>query len=52
MYKRQVEKKGVKWYRKVAEPSDSFMVRWHLDDAESSWVRQAPENASRDDKEI
>ena len=43
-------KKGGKWYRGVVEPADCFMARWHRDEAESSWLRHAAEDAKKDDK--
>ena len=43
-------KKGGKWYRGVVEEAECFMTRWHRDDAESSWLRHAIEDAKSDDK--
>ena len=43
-------KKGGKWYRGVVEAAECFMARWHKDDAESSWLRHATEDAKSDDK--
>ena len=43
-------KKGGKWYRGVVEAADCFMTRWHRDEAESSWLRHATEDAKSDDK--
>ena len=39
-----------KWYRGVVEEADCFMARWHRDEAESSWLRHAAEDAKSDDK--
>ena len=38
-------KKGGKWYRRVVEAAECFMARWHKDEAESSWLRHAAEDA-------
>ena len=43
-------KKGGKWYRRVVEAAECFMKRWHRDEAESSWLRHATEDAKSDDK--
>ena len=43
-------KKGGKWYRGVVEAAECFMTRWHRDEAESSWLRHATEDAKSDDK--
>ena len=43
-------KKGWKWYRGVVETAECFMTRWHRDEAVSSWLRHATENAKSDDK--
>ena len=42
--------KGGKWYRGVVEAAECFMTRWHRDEAESSWLRHATEDAKSDDK--
>ena len=44
-------KKGGKWYRGVVEAAECFMTRWHRDEAESSWLRHATEDAKSDVKE-
>ena len=43
-------KKGGKWYRGVVEAAECFMTRWHRDEAESSWLRHAADDANSDDK--
>ena len=43
-------KKGGKWYRGVVEAAEYFMTRWHRNEAESSWLRHATEDAKSDDK--
>ena len=43
-------KKGGKRYRGVVETAECFMTRWHSDEAESSWLRHAAEDAKSDDK--
>ena len=43
-------KKGGKWYRGVIEAAECFMTRWHRDEAGSSWLRHAAEDAKSDDK--
>ena len=43
-------KKGGKWYRGVVEAAEIFVTRWHRDEAESSWLRHATEDAKSDDK--
>ena len=43
-------KKGGKWYRGVVEAAESFMTRWHRDEAESSWLLHATEDAKSVDK--
>ena len=48
---RTAAKKGGKWYRGVVEAAECFMTRWHRDEAESSWLRHATEDAKSDDKE-
>ena len=42
-------RKGGKWYRGVVEAAECFM-RWHMDEAESSWLRRATEDAKSDGK--
>ena len=42
--------KGGKWYRGVVEAAECFMTRWHRDEADSSWLRHAPEDAKSGDK--
>ena len=44
-------KTGGKWYRGVVEAAECFMTRWHRDEAESSWLRHATEDAKSDVKE-
>ena len=41
-------KKGGKLYRGVVEAAECFMTRWHRDEAESSWLRHATEDARSD----
>ena len=43
-------KKGGRWYRGVVEAVVCLMARWHRDEAESSWLRHAEEDAKSDDK--
>ena len=43
-------KKGGKWCWGVVEAAECFMTRWHRDEAESSWLRHATEDAKSDDK--
>ena len=43
-------KKGRKWYRGVVEAAARFMTRWHRDEAESSWLHHATEDAKSDGK--
>ena len=43
-------KKGGKWYRGVVEAAECFMTRWYRDEAESSWLRHATEDAKGGDK--
>ena len=43
-------KTGGKWYREVVESAECFMTRWQKDEAESSWLRHATEDAKSDDK--
>ena len=43
-------KKGGKWYRGVVEAAECFMTRWHRDEAESSSLCHATEDAESDDK--
>ena len=43
-------KKGGKSYRGVVEAAECFMTRWYRDEAESSWLRRATEDAKSDDK--
>ena len=45
-----VAKKGAKWYRGVVEAAECVMARWHRDEAESSWLRRAAEDAKSDEK--
>ena len=42
--------KGGKWCRGVVEAAECFMTRWHRDEAESSWLHHAAEDAKTDDK--
>ena len=42
-------KKGRKWYRGVVEAAESFVSRWHRDEAESSWLRHTTEDGPRSD---
>ena len=42
-------KKGGKWYRGVVEAADCFMTKWRREEAESSWLRHATEDAKGDD---
>ena len=42
--------KGGKWYRGVVEAAECFMTRWHREEAESSWLRHATEDAKSDEK--
>ena len=44
------EKSG-KWYRVVVEAAEYFMARWNRDEAESSWLRHAAEDAKSNVKE-
>ena len=46
-----VAKKGGKWYRGVVEEAKCFMM-WLRDEAESSWLRHATEDAKSDDKGV
>ena len=41
---------GGKWYRGVVQAAECFVTRWHRDEAESSWLRHATEDAKSDDK--
>ena len=43
-------KQGRKWYQGVVEAAECLMTRWHRDEAESSWLRHAAEDAKSDDK--
>ena len=36
--------------REVVEAVACFMARWHMDEAESSWLRHAAEDAKSVDK--
>ena len=47
---RTAAKKGGKWYRGVVEVTESFVTRSRRDEAESSWLRHATEDAKSDDK--
>ena len=42
--------KGGKYCRGVVEAAEYFMMRWHRDEAESSWLRHTTEDAKSDDK--
>ena len=44
-------KKGGKWYRGVVVAAECLMARWHRDEAESSRLRHAADDAKSDDKE-
>ena len=37
-------------HRGVVEAAECFMTRWHRDEAESSWLRHAADDANSDDK--
>ena len=50
MFWRTAAKKGGKWYRGVVEVTESFVTRSRRDEAESSWLRHAKEDAKSDDK--
>ena len=41
---------GGKWYRGVVQAAECFVTRWHRDEAESSWLRHATEDARSDDR--
>ena len=41
--------KDGKWYRGVVEAAECFMARWHRDEAESSWLHHAAEDAKSED---
>ena len=43
-------KNGGNWNRGVVEAAECFMTRWHRDEAESSWLSHATEDANSDDK--
>ena len=43
-------KKGGKWYRGVVEAVECLMARWHMYEAESSWLCHAAEDAKSDVK--
>ena len=36
--------------RGVVEAAECFIMRWHRDEAESSWLRRETEDAKSDDK--
>ena len=43
-------KKGGRWYPGVVEAAECFITRWHKDEAKSSWLRHAADDAKSDDK--
>lgn len=43
-------KKSEKWRPGVFKAANCFMARWHRDEAEVSWLRNAAEDAQSGDK--